>query len=157
MAVWLGLSLGVYATAAPGFYSPTAESFGVSAQIGSGVVRGPEVRFREGSTKVPPGFHQGSTRVHTRVPLGFHQGSTAADGESTKKSTACCWGYHLSLLFFLLQKEFKKGRDGYLGNLFLFGNPDLTPQSSTHSPPVQWNCCRGAGKTRKKATHLHSA
>ena len=40
--------------------SPTAESFGVSAQIGSGVVRGgPEVRFHKGSTRVP----QGSTRV----------------------------------------------------------------------------------------------
>ena len=50
--------------------SPTAESFGVSAQIGSGVVRGdPELRFHQGSTRVPPGFHQGSTR-------GFHQGST---------------------------------------------------------------------------------
>ena len=36
-------------------FSPTAESFGVSAQIGSGVVRGgPEVRFHEGSTRVPP-------------------------------------------------------------------------------------------------------
>ena len=54
-------------------FSPTAESFGVSAQIGSGVVRGgPEVRFHQGSTRVPPGFHQGSTRV----PPGFHQGST---------------------------------------------------------------------------------
>ena len=42
---------------------PTAESFGVSAQIGSGVVRsGPEARFHEGSTRVPPGFHQDSTR-----------------------------------------------------------------------------------------------
>ena len=41
------------------FYSPTAESFGVSAQIGSGVVRGsPEVRFHDGSTRVPPEFHQ---------------------------------------------------------------------------------------------------
>ena len=50
------------------FFSPTAESFGVSAQIGSGVVRGdPELRFHQGS---PPGFHQG------RVPPGFHQGST---------------------------------------------------------------------------------
>ena len=65
-------------------FSPTAESFGVSAQIGSGVVRGgPEVRFHEDSTRVPPGFHQGSTRVppgfhqgSTRVPPGFHQGST---------------------------------------------------------------------------------
>ena len=57
-------------------FSSTAESFGVSAQIGSGVVRGsPEVRFHQGSTRVPPrlpGFHQGSTRV----PPGFHQGST---------------------------------------------------------------------------------
>ena len=35
------------------FSPPTAESFGVSAQIGSGVVRG----------KVPRGFHQGSTRA----------------------------------------------------------------------------------------------
>ena len=33
-------------------FSPTAESFGVSAQIGSGVVRGgPEIRFYKGSTK----------------------------------------------------------------------------------------------------------
>ena len=48
-------------------FSPTAESFGVSAQIGSGVVRGgPEVRFHEGSTRVPPDptkFYEGSTRV----------------------------------------------------------------------------------------------
>ena len=35
--------------------SPTAKSFGVSAQIGSGVVRGgPERRFHEGSTRAPP-------------------------------------------------------------------------------------------------------
>ena len=68
------------------FSPPTAESFGVSAQIGSGVVRsGPEVRFHEGSTVVPPGFHEGSTRFC---------------GASTQKSTACCWGYHLSILFF---------------------------------------------------------
>ena len=34
--------------------SLTAESFGVSAQIGSGVVRGgPQVRFHEGSIRVP--------------------------------------------------------------------------------------------------------
>ena len=65
-------------------FSPAAESFGVSAQIGSGVVwGGPEVRLREDSIRVPPGFHQGSTRVppgfhqgSTRVPPGFHQGST---------------------------------------------------------------------------------
>ena len=37
-------------------FSPTAESFGVSAQIGSGVVwGGPEVRFHKGSTRVPRG------------------------------------------------------------------------------------------------------
>ena len=35
------------------FVPPTAESFGVSAQIGSGVVRGGlEVRLHEGSTRV---------------------------------------------------------------------------------------------------------
>ena len=40
------------------FFSPAAVSFGVSAQIGSGVVRGgPEARFHAGSTRVPPGFH----------------------------------------------------------------------------------------------------
>ena len=45
------------------FIPPTAESFGVSAQISSGVVRsGPEVRFHQGSTSVPPGIHEGSTR-----------------------------------------------------------------------------------------------
>ena len=75
--------------------SPTAESFGVPAQIGSGVVRGgPEVRFHEG-TRVPPGFHQSSTRV----PRGFHEVLRGLrGGASTKKSAACCWGYHLSLV-----------------------------------------------------------
>ena len=69
------------------FLPPTAESFGVSAQIGSGVVRGgPEVRFHQRSTRVPPGFHE--------VLRGLRGGA------STKKSTACCWGYHLSLFFF---------------------------------------------------------
>ena len=44
----------------PVVFSPTAESFGVSAQIGSGVVRGgPEVRFHQGSTRV----QQGSARA----------------------------------------------------------------------------------------------
>ena len=47
----------------PAYCPPTAESFGVSAQIGPGVVRGgPEVRFHKGSTRVPPGFYEGSTR-----------------------------------------------------------------------------------------------
>ena len=80
------------------FFSPTAGSFGVSAQIGSGVVRGgPEVRFHEGSTSVPPVFHQGSTRV----PQGFHEDLRGLrGGASTKKSTACCWGCHLSLFCF---------------------------------------------------------
>ena len=42
---------------APGFcvFPPTAESFGVSAQIGSGVVRG--------GAEVPRGFHQGFHEV----------------------------------------------------------------------------------------------
>ena len=53
----------------------------------SAVVRsGPEVMFHEGSTKVSPGFHE--------VLRGLRGGA------STKQSTACCWGYHLSLLFF---------------------------------------------------------
>ena len=65
----------------------TAESFGVSAQIGSGVVRGgPEVRFHEGSTRVPRGFHQGSTGV----PPGFHQGSTRVP--RTRVPTRFCKG-----------------------------------------------------------------
>ena len=43
----------------PQAFSPTTESFGVLAQIGSGVVRGgPEVSFHG----VPPEFQQGSTR-----------------------------------------------------------------------------------------------
>ena len=67
-------------------FSPTAASFGVSAQIGSGVARGgPEVRSR-----VPPGFYEGCTRVP--------RGSGLRGGASTKKSK-CCWGYRLS--FFL--------------------------------------------------------
>ena len=61
------------------FFSPTAESFGVSAQIGSGVVGGgPEVRFQQGSTRVPRGFHEvlrglrgsASTKEH-RMLLGI--------------------------------------------------------------------------------------
>ena len=60
-------------------------NFGVSAQIGSGVVRGgPEVRFHEDSTRVR-GFHEALRGLR--------------GGASTKKSTTCCWGYHLSLFF----------------------------------------------------------
>ena len=52
-----------------------AESFGVSAQIGPGVVQGgPQVRFHEGSSRVPPGFHE--------VLRGLRGGA------STKRSTA---------------------------------------------------------------------
>ena len=61
-----------------GLFSPTAESFGVSAQIGSGVVRGGlEVRFHEGSTRVPPDFHEvlqglrGGARALKRAPHAF--------------------------------------------------------------------------------------
>ena len=70
-------------------FSPTAESFGVSAQIGSGGVwGGPEVRFKEGSTRVPPGFHQGrrdpeklvENVIRARIPKLIHQGSTRAAG-----------------------------------------------------------------------------
>ena len=75
-----------------GCCSPTAESFGVSAQIGSGSGAG----FHQGSARVPPGFYQG----FTRVPLGFHEVLRGLwGGASTKKSTACCWGGHLSLFF----------------------------------------------------------
>ena len=49
-------------------FSPTAESFGVSAQIGSGVVRGgPEVY------KVPRGSYEGSTGVPQEFRAGFHE------------------------------------------------------------------------------------
>ena len=68
----------------PAAFSP-AGSFGVSAQIGSGVRDGPEVRFHKGSTTVPPRFHE--------VLRGLRGGA------STHTSTACCWGYHLSLFF----------------------------------------------------------
>ena len=53
-------------------FSPTAESDGVSDQIGSGVVRGgSEVRFRKGSASVLRGFRDGSAIVpgkHRAVP-----------------------------------------------------------------------------------------
>ena len=84
------------------FFSPTAESFGVSAQIGSGVVRGgPEVRFLKSSARVPPGFHQVFTRVppgfhqgSTRVPPGFHQGSTRVPPGFHQGSTRVPPGFH---------------------------------------------------------------
>ena len=61
----------------PSFFLPTAESFGVSAQIGCGLVRG------------GPGFHQGSTRV---PPRGFHEVLRGLRG---------LLGISLSLFFFL--------------------------------------------------------
>ena len=52
------------------FSSPTAESFGVSAQIGSGVVRGcPEVLLHGGSTRVPRGS---VSKKEYRMLLGYH-------------------------------------------------------------------------------------
>ena len=77
------------------YFSPTAESFGVSAQIGSGVVRGdPELRFHQGSTRgstrVPPRFHQ--VPGSSRVPPGFHQCSTRVPPEFHQGSTRFCKG-----------------------------------------------------------------
>ena len=64
-------------------FSPTAESFELSAQIGFGVVRGgPEVRFHEGSFhQVPPGFHEGCTRF--REDCGVVQRAPHAVGDIT--------------------------------------------------------------------------
>ena len=57
-------------------FSPTAESFGVSAQIESGVVPdGPEVRFHERSTRVPSGFRE--------VLRGVRGGAPHAVGDVT--------------------------------------------------------------------------
>ena len=86
-------------------YSPTAESFGVSADR-SGVVQGstrvPQ-GFHKSSTRVTQEFYKGSTRVRlhkgsTRVTPGFHQVPRGLWGgaSTTNKSTAC-WGYHQSL------------------------------------------------------------
>ena len=60
-------------------FSPTAASDEVSAQIGSGVVRGgSEVRFRRvPPARVPQGLRCGLAR--SRVPRGFREGW-------------CCWG-----------------------------------------------------------------
>ena len=68
-------------------YSPTAESSGVSAQIGSGVVRGgPEVRFHEGRGGVLLGispdliFQQGWTNPILSVKMGGSTLSGAFNG-----------------------------------------------------------------------------
>ena len=96
-------------------FSPAAESFGVLAQIGSGVVRGgPEVRFHEGFTRVPRGFHE-----VLRGLLG---------GASTKKSTACCWGYHLSLFrgsFFVVLQGSEKDISHFLGCPYFKTHPEV--------------------------------
>ena len=69
--------------------SPTAESFGISAQIGSGVVRGgPEARFHEGCTRLAPGFHE--------VLRGLRGGA------STKKEHCMLLGMSPELLCFRL-------------------------------------------------------
>ena len=65
---------------------------------------GLEVRFHEGFTRVPREFHDVLRRL---------QG-----GASTKKSTVCCWGFHLSLLFFVVVGGFAPGTlyvSAYLG------------------------------------------
>ena len=73
---------------------PNSCKLGVSAQIGSGVVRGGlEVRFHEGATRVPPGFHHGSTRIP--------RGSVRAAGWCVKRAPYAVRGYHLSLYFLL--------------------------------------------------------
>ena len=52
--------------------SPTAESFGVSAQIGSRVVRGGrEAGFHEGSTRVPRGSAKAAGWCEHRMLLGM--------------------------------------------------------------------------------------
>ena len=100
------------------FFPPTAESFGVSAQIGSRVVRGgPEVRFHEGSTRVPRGFHQGSRRVLS----GFHEVLRGLRGGASAKKSTACWGYHLRLFFFNPTKKGsqRKARQFPLGELII--------------------------------------
>ena len=70
---------------------------------------GPEERFHQG-------FHQGSR--------GFHEALRGLrGGASTKKSTACCWGYHLSL-FTICSAE--------RGDLQHFGVFSLLPCNCSH-------------------------
>ena len=59
--------------------------------------------------RVPPNFHQGSTRF-CEVLRGLRGGA------STTKSTACCWGYRLSVFFWIrgfqgefISREIQKG------------------------------------------------
>ena len=104
-------------------FSSTAESFGVSAQIGSGVVRGgPEVRLDEGSTRVPPGFHQGSTRV--------------------PRASACCWGYHLSLFFGrvpLLRRQNRGKKNSWYSYSNLSNLEDLEPLTRRSQALRHWH------------------
>ena len=97
------------------FLPPTAESFGVSAQIGSGVVRG---RFHEGSTRVSPGFHE--------VLRGLQGGA------STKKITACCWGYRLSFFFFAFSEGLTG--NGPLKTYFSLRPRECVSYCSDHGP-----------------------
>ena len=52
----------------------------------------------ENSEVLLPGVSSETDQGSTRVPPGFHE--VLRGGASTKKSTACCWGYHLSFFFF---------------------------------------------------------
>ena len=78
-------------------FSPTADSDGVSAQIGSGVVWGgsEEVstrvprEFCESSAKAPGKFREGFARFIGRFQGGFQEGWRVWR----------CWGYRLSLFF----------------------------------------------------------
>ena len=65
--VWLSLLSFLFFLFFVSSFSPKAESFGVSAQIGSGVVW---AALREGSTR--RGFYHGSTKVALAEP-GFYQ------------------------------------------------------------------------------------
>ena len=100
--------------------SPTAESFEVSAQIGSrvGAARG-------------------------KVPRGFHQGSTA-----------CCWGYHLSLLcvfvvFFLKKKQLPPW-EKHIFSLWIWAKNCPLPlaRETAAAPPPVASAPRGANFPR---------
>ena len=107
------------------FFYPTAGSFGVSAQIDSGV-----------STRVPAGFQQGSARVP--------RGSARATGWCEHYS---CWGYHLSLLFKeIIRRLSCRFRSCSIGTQDPFG--DMLPpmggnpvvwSARSHRDPLAWS------------------
>ena len=72
-------------------FSPTAESFGVSAQIGSGVVwGGPEVRFHDGSTRVPRGSARWCEHYkEDRMLLGISPELVLFWGEGRGETDSC--------------------------------------------------------------------